>query len=92
MRDPLDGARQLREMQDAKMRFGMPCRIVIEGARDGFRSDQAEVVQIIGSGGVGIIAVQHASREFGAVSRDAVKAVLIRAFIEIGDECAVLLF
>ncbi len=86
----LDGAGQLCEMQHAKMRFRMAFGKMGERTGNGFRSDQAEVVQIVGPGGVGIVGIDDASGERSAILGDAVKVVLIRKRIEFRDERAVL--
>ena len=78
----LDGSGQLREMQNAKMSFRMVLAKVGEGTGNGFRSDQAEVVQVVGSGGVRVIGIDDAAGERGAILRDAVKVVLIGERIE----------
>ena len=53
----LDRAGQLRKMQHAKVRLRMVFAKVGEGARNGFRRDQAEIIEVIGSGSVGIVRV-----------------------------------
>src|SRR5579872_321136 len=86
-----DGAGQLREMQNAKVRFGMAFAVMSEGASDSFRSDQAEIIQIIGPGGMRVIRIDDVAGERSTVLRNAVKVILVRERIEFGDEGAVLI-
>jgi hypothetical protein len=86
----LDSAGQLRKVKDAEMRFRVALGVVIEGASNGFRSDQAKVVQIVGSGGVRIIAIHDAASECGAILRDTIEVILVGLRIEFGDERAIL--
>src|ERR1700734_914788 len=79
-------------MQHAKMRFRMVFGKMRKGTRDGFRSDQAEVVQIVGSGRVRVIGIEDAARERGAILRNAVKVVLIGERVEFLDQRAVLFY
>src|SRR6476661_52138 len=87
----LDCPRQLGEVEHTKTRFRMVFAIVGERAGDSLRSDQTEVVKIIGPRGMGKISVEDASAEFGAIAGDAVKVVLVGARIEFRDERAVLI-
>src|SRR5580693_8342129 len=86
-----DGARQLRKMQNAQMGFPMAVPVVSEGTCDGFRSDEAEVVEIVGPGGMGKIGVDDAAGKLRAISRDAVKVILVGKRVEFGDELTILL-
>src|SRR5580704_2563144 len=87
----LDGTWQLREMEDTKVRLGMLLAVSSERTGDGFRSDQAKVVQVVGPGGMGIIRIDDVASERGTILRDAVKMVLVGERIEFRDESAILL-
>jgi hypothetical protein len=62
-----------------------------ERTGDGFRSDQAKVVQVVGPGGMGIIRIDDVAGERSTILRDAVKVIVIGERIEFRDESAVLI-
>ena len=72
------------------MRFRMTLGIAGKRARDGFGSDEAKVVQIVGLGGMREIGVDDAPREIRAITGDAVEVILVGQRVELGNESAVL--
>jgi len=86
----LDGARNLREVHDAKMELGMALGVVGEGAGDGLGTGHAEVVKDVAAGGVGEIGVDDAAGEVGAVVGGAVEMVVVGRVVHLVDELAIL--
>src|SRR5579859_7165086 len=78
-------------MENTKMHIRMVFAIVSERTGDGLRSDQAEVVKIIGPRGVGEIGVEDTPAELGAVASDTGEVVLVGARIELRHAAAILL-
>src|SRR5580692_10739701 len=85
------GVVQLLGMKDTKMRLRMLLPVSSERTGDGFRSDQAKVVQVVGPGGMGIIRIDDVAGERSTILRDAVKVIVIGERIEFRDESAVLI-